>query len=194
MKTTKNEQGFTAIEIIIVIVILIVIGTVGYFVAKHHNDTAAKKNSSSSSSATNSNTSSSGAAAYEVAVQKFITAMETNDKQAADGLQTTAFTKTIEQGTGSNDGSFFDSCKSAGAYCTGVFANGYLNNAIITPSNYTATNGTKGYQVDYTVKHNSGSSSADSNVVTFDTVQVNGKWLIDSFNENSNASIDVNSK
>lgn len=40
-KLSKNEQGFSIVELIMVIVIVILIGTVGYFVYKNHQPTKA---------------------------------------------------------------------------------------------------------------------------------------------------------
>lgn len=61
MKRTKNESGFTAVEVLLIVLILVVIGAVGYMV--YHNDqktnstnnTASKSATSTSKSATATN-------------------------------------------------------------------------------------------------------------------------------------------
>jgi len=59
-KISKNQKGFTLVEVLLIILILVVIGAVGYFV--YHNEHSVKPASNTSNASKTSNTSNTSSA------------------------------------------------------------------------------------------------------------------------------------
>jgi len=45
-KLSKNENGFSVVEIMLVVVVIVLVGTFGYFIYKKHNNTSTQNNNS----------------------------------------------------------------------------------------------------------------------------------------------------
>lgn len=116
---------------------------------------------------------------YEQAIQRFITAIQTNDKATADSLQSPPFTQALQQLTGTT--SFYDACQSSGNLCSSVFDPKSLAAATKVSKEYVAPDGTKGQEDDFTFPANSSvGTNPDGSLVTATIVVVpNGSsWQV----------------
>lgn len=179
----------------IVVAVIIIAGGSAYAFLGHKKQstsvvsTKVQSSTSSSAAGSSSKTSASSLTGYEAVIQEFITAIQNNDKKTADSLQSPAFSQSNQTQAGTT--SFYSACQSAGVFCTGAFAKSYLATATKTTKTYTAVNGVKGEEDNYTVTtaSNTGSSTSNStNTVTIAVVPSGNTWLVDYVNEGGSSS------
>jgi hypothetical protein len=125
---------------------------------------------------------------YQSVIQQFVTAIENKNKTTADTLESPAFKTTAEKYYKTD--SFYSVCKQTGDLCTPLFTPQFLNKATKTYKDYTATNGTKGKEVIYSLKQAASGTQAGGKGCSYNTkstltiavVPHGNSWLVDSAN------------
>lgn len=127
---------------------------------------------------------------YQTAVQEFITAMQNNDKAKVYAFESPAFKAESQKYDGTTN--FYTACQEEGLLCTASFKQSYLSKATKTYENYTATDGTNGKAVVYTIKESinyggPGCSSNSVDTLSIDVIPKANSWLVDNLGDNSNS-------
>lgn len=123
----------------------------------------------------------SSAGSNQEAVSRLITAMQNQDKSAADALLTENAKSQFQQEAGSR--SFYEACLLLRGNCTNAFRTEFIDNAEKSETEYSAEDGAKGVETTLTLKKEQVPSAnckpESTSTLTISTVSSGGKWSID---------------